>query len=118
MALETSQLAQFVPWVRRTPARGRPLMAQRPGATRARTTVRTTRGGTNGHAGAGRQKQAAAQMRADGARPLLGQRGPELQAFGTIAPLPNALKPNALQRIVADLNQILADTMTLRDLYK
>ena len=54
----------------------------------------------------------------NGARPMLGQRGPELQAFGTIAPLPNALDAKSLQRIVADLNQILADTMTLRDLYK
>ncbi len=49
---------------------------------------------------------------------MLGQRGPELQAFGTVAPLPNALDTKSLQRIVADLNQILADTMTLRDLYK
>jgi len=49
---------------------------------------------------------------------MLGQRGPELQAFGTLSPLPNSLDPRALERIVADLNQLLADTMTLRDLYK
>jgi starvation-inducible DNA-binding protein len=48
---------------------------------------------------------------------MLGQRGTELQKFGTITPLPNGLD-QALTRIVADLNQLLADTMTLRDLYK
>ena len=51
-------------------------------------------------------------------RPLLHQRGPELQRYGTIASLPNALEPRQLEKITADLNQILADTMTLRDLYK
>jgi starvation-inducible DNA-binding protein len=58
------------------------------------------------------------RQRRNGARPMVGQRGAELQKFGTIAPLPNALDQKALVRIVADLNQILADTMTLRDLYK
>jgi starvation-inducible DNA-binding protein len=52
------------------------------------------------------------------ARPLLEQRGRELQAFGTIAPLPNALDPQRLQPVVDGLNQLLADTMTLRDMYK
>src|ERR1700716_2250316 len=54
----------------------------------------------------------------NGAHPLLGQRAPELQHFGTIATLPNGLDPNRLSRIVDDMNQLLADTMTLRDLYK
>jgi starvation-inducible DNA-binding protein len=49
---------------------------------------------------------------------LLGQRAPEMQAFGTITSLPNALDPQKLRSIVTDLNQLLADTMTLRDLYK
>jgi starvation-inducible DNA-binding protein len=42
----------------------------------------------------------------------------EIQAFGTIAQLPNTLDPNASKQVVDELNQILADTMTLRDLYK
>jgi starvation-inducible DNA-binding protein len=46
------------------------------------------------------------------------QRGRELQAFGTIASLPNSLEPGKLQPIVDGLNQLLADTMTLRDMYK
>jgi starvation-inducible DNA-binding protein len=41
-----------------------------------------------------------------------------MQAFGTITSLPNALDPQKLRSIVTDLNQLLADTMTLRDLYK
>jgi starvation-inducible DNA-binding protein len=53
-----------------------------------------------------------------GASPLVGQRAPELQAYGTIAALPNGLDPDGLVGIVEDLNQLLADTMTLRDLYK
>src|SRR5579871_4047634 len=52
------------------------------------------------------------------ARPLLGQRSPEMQPFGTIASLPNGLNAEQLAPIVDDLNQLLADTMTLRDLYK
>ena len=54
----------------------------------------------------------------DRARPKTGQRAAELQAFGTIAKLPNALSEKVCQESVERLNQILADTMTLRDLYK
>jgi starvation-inducible DNA-binding protein len=54
----------------------------------------------------------------DRARPKTGQRAVELQAFGTIAKLPNALSEHVCQASVERLNQILADTMTLRDLYK
>jgi len=54
----------------------------------------------------------------DRARPKTGQRAVELQAFGTIARLPNALSEHVCRASVERLNQILADTMTLRDLYK
>jgi starvation-inducible DNA-binding protein len=54
----------------------------------------------------------------DRARPKTGQRAAELQAFGTIAKLPNALSEKVCQESVERLNQILADTITLRDLYK
>jgi starvation-inducible DNA-binding protein len=57
-------------------------------------------------------------QRMNGAMPLVGQRAPEIQAYGTIAPLPNALDEGRLTPIVDGLNQLLADTMTLRDLYK
>jgi starvation-inducible DNA-binding protein len=52
------------------------------------------------------------------ARPKIGQRAAELQAFGTIAKLPIALSEKVCQASVERLNQILADTMSLRDLYK
>ncbi len=52
------------------------------------------------------------------ARPLLGQRAKELQAYGTITSLPNGLDVKRLRPIVDNLNQLLADTMTIRDLYK
>jgi starvation-inducible DNA-binding protein len=52
------------------------------------------------------------------ARPKIGQSAPEIQAFGTIAKLPNGLSEQVCQTSVERLNQILADTMTLRDLYK
>jgi starvation-inducible DNA-binding protein len=100
-------------------------MAQRPGSTRSSSRTRTTalrttpteRRTATQRDGLQSTRNGAGST-ARGARPALSQRGPELQAFGTIAPLPNALDPDALVRVVTDLNQLLADTMTLRDLYK
>ncbi len=42
----------------------------------------------------------------------------EIQPFGTLKDLPIALEGNARAQSVATLNQMLADTMTLRDMYK
>jgi len=55
---------------------------------------------------------------APSAQPLVRQHGRELQAFGTTLRMPIALDHAVCQRSVGRLNQILADTMTLRDLYK
>src|ERR1700692_3235005 len=52
------------------------------------------------------------------ARPKIGQKAAEIQTFGTIAKLPNALSEKVCQSSVERLHQTLADTMTLRDLYK
>ena len=52
------------------------------------------------------------------ARPRTGQRAAEIQAFGTIAKLPNGMSETVCRESVERLNQILVDTMTLRDLYK
>lgn len=41
-----------------------------------------------------------------------------IQAFGTLKHLPIALEDNARKQSVVILNQLLADTMMLRDLYK
>lgn len=51
-------------------------------------------------------------------RPVIDQRASELQPFGTIDRLPNGLSGDVCAESVDRLNQILADTMTLRDLYK
>src|SRR5205823_7944530 len=52
------------------------------------------------------------------AAPLTGQRAHETQAFGPVAPMPIALAEDTRRASVDNLNQLLADTMTLRDLYK
>ena len=50
--------------------------------------------------------------------PIVGQRGREIQAFGDITRIPIGLSEKVCKSSVAALNQVLADTMTLRDLYK
>jgi starvation-inducible DNA-binding protein len=52
------------------------------------------------------------------AGPVLHQHGHEIQPFGHLVKLPIALAESACERSVDNLNQLLADTMTLRDLYK
>ncbi|MBC7416081.1 MAG: DNA starvation/stationary phase protection protein [Herminiimonas sp.] len=50
--------------------------------------------------------------------PHLVQHAQEIQRFGEIVPLPNGLSIKACTESVTALNQLLADTMTLRDMYK
>jgi len=52
------------------------------------------------------------------ARPILHQRSREIQPYGKLAKLPIALDENVCATSVGNLNQILADTITIRDLYK
>ena len=52
------------------------------------------------------------------ATPLVGQHAREIQPFGTVVPMPIALDEDTRSASAANLNQLLADTMTLRDLYK
>ena len=53
------------------------------------------------------------------AQPLLHQRASETQPFHTVTPkLPIALDAEIREEMAEKLNQILADTITLRDLYK
>jgi starvation-inducible DNA-binding protein len=55
----------------------------------------------------------------DRAQPMLHQRANETQDFDKVtAELPLALSAKVRQEMVEQLNQIVADTMTLRDLYK
>ena len=63
--------------------------------------------------------KASAPMKAvPSAAPLTGQHAHEIQAFGSVVPMPIALAGDARRASAENLNQLLADTMTLRDLYK
>jgi starvation-inducible DNA-binding protein len=52
------------------------------------------------------------------AKPILHQHAKEVQPYGKIAKLPIALDETACESSITNLNQILADTITLRDMYK
>ena len=52
------------------------------------------------------------------ATPLTHQEAHEIQPFGHLVRMPIALSEQACKESVDNLNQLLADTMTLRDLYK
>ena len=52
------------------------------------------------------------------AEPLVHQHALESQPYGHIIRMPIALSQNACKESVENLNQLLADTITLRDLYK
>src|SRR5438128_8315563 len=52
------------------------------------------------------------------ATPKAHQQGHEIQPWGHLVRMPIALAESACKESVANLNQVLADTMTLRDLYK
>ena len=50
--------------------------------------------------------------------PITDQHAPEIQPFGHLASMPIALSVSVRRESVSHLNQLLADTMTLRDMYK
>src|ERR1700689_2087417 len=52
------------------------------------------------------------------AKPILHEHATEIQPYNKIAKLPIALDETACESSINNLNQILADTMTLRDMYK
>jgi starvation-inducible DNA-binding protein len=52
------------------------------------------------------------------AKPVLHQHAREIQPYGKIAKLPIALDETACESSINNLNQLLADIMTLRDMYK
>jgi starvation-inducible DNA-binding protein len=52
------------------------------------------------------------------ATPITGQEGHETQPFGHVLKLPIALDEQACRESVENLNQVLADSITLRDMYK
>jgi len=52
------------------------------------------------------------------AKPLVDQHAREIQPYGMVVKLPIALSEKVCAKSIENLNQILADTITLRDLYK
>jgi len=52
------------------------------------------------------------------AEPLVHQHAPEIQPYGHVIRMPIALSETACREGVEHLNQLLADTITLRDLYR
>ncbi len=70
-------------------------------------TKRTTNPQTNGTSAAKSENQ-----------PILRQRGPETQRYGTVRNLPIALDAKARLESCEMLNQLLADTITLYSMYK
>lgn len=50
--------------------------------------------------------------------PILNQRAKPIQEFGTVIQLPIGLEEKVLSESAANLNQLLADTIMLRDMYK
>ena len=65
---------------------------------------------TNGHSnGNGKVKEY---------QPILNQRGPVIQDYGTVRDLPQGLDSETRQQMCENLNQVLADTITLAQMYK
>jgi len=65
------------------------------------------------------KKEASSNHGRISAQPRLHQRASEIQAYGTVNHLlPLELEEPVRLEMTAQLNQLLADTMTLRDLYK
>src|SRR3954469_6670744 len=52
------------------------------------------------------------------ATPIVHQQAHEIQPFGHLVRMPLALAESVCKESVENLNQLLADTMTLRDMYK
>ncbi len=63
------------------------------------------------------KKHASATL-SDHGHPQAAREPKELQHYGTVVRLPIALDASICSASVENLNQVLADTMTLRDLYK
>src|SRR5580700_5576891 len=71
----------------------------------------------NGKTNSG-QSYAGIEAGTERSRPILHQKAREIQPYNKIAKLPIALDERVCGESAGNLNQLLADTMTLRDMYK
>ena len=65
------------------------------------------------HAGNGNRRGSS-----ESAQPLTDQRARQMQRFGTVVRMPIGLEPKVCEQSCRLLNVLLADTITLRDMYK
>lgn len=65
-----------------------------------------------------KRKTAATTKNNDAAEPIINQRGRILQNYGTVVRLPIGLDEKVCLKSVNALNKVLADTITIRDMYK
>jgi len=63
-------------------------------------------------------KPASKVAKIEPAEPIINQRGRILQEYGTVVKLPIGLSEDICLKSVNALNQVLADTITIRDMYK
>jgi starvation-inducible DNA-binding protein len=63
-------------------------------------------------------RASASDVKNGKASPVMHQRGKELQKYGTLRAIPIGIPEKARLENIQAMNQILADTMTLRDLYQ
>jgi starvation-inducible DNA-binding protein len=75
--------------------------------TRSQRATSSTNGKVNG-----------SELKSSKASPVMHQRGKELQKYGTLRTIPIGLPDAARMVNVKAMNQILADTITLRDMYQ
>jgi starvation-inducible DNA-binding protein len=64
------------------------------------------------------RRQEDLEAGAQKAEPILHQKAHEIQPYGKVTRMPIALDEQVRAKSAENLNQILADTMTLRDMYK
>ena len=84
----------------------------------AKTTTKKTNDKETGKAKTIAPAKQSPLAAADAAEPIINQRGRILQEYGTVIRLPIGLNEETCLKSINALNQVLADTITLRDMYK
>jgi starvation-inducible DNA-binding protein len=64
------------------------------------------------------KKSAAPTTDKNSSEPVVSTRGPEIQRYNERFHVPNGLKDKACEQSIGALNQVLADTISIRDMYK
>ncbi len=88
------------------------------GETMSKETKKKTDAKSKNAGAATQHKNASANENHESAEPITNQRGQILQQYGTVIRLPIGMKEETCLKSVKALNEVLADTMTIRDMYK